>query len=347
MCADHRARGLFQFYGANRTGRFSGKNIQLQNLPQNHINTLSEARELVRMGCFDLLDSVYGNTPDVLSQLIRTMLIPKPGCEFIIVDYSAIEARVLSWISGEEWRIKAFEEGTDIYCASASQMFGVPVVKHGINGELRQKGKVAELACGYGGSTEALVALGALEMGLKAEELPGIISSWRSANPKIVQFWRDVENAAIDTVRTHTEHHKDAIGFQFADNTMWIVLPSGRKLAYSKPLLQVNRFGKRSVTFEGVDSGNRWTRSDTYSGKLTENITQAIARDLLTHAMWQVESAGYDIVAHVHDEIILEVPVGSVTVEEVCVMINQAPAWAEGLPLSSAGYIGKEYYFKD
>lgn len=346
ICTDGRAHGLFQFSGANRTQRWAGRGIQLQNLPQNHISTLDEARDLVKLGCFDMIEVLYGNTPDILSQLIRTMLIPKEGCEFIVADFSAIEARVLAWLAGEQWRLDAFQRGEDIYCASASQMFGVPVVKHGINGELRQKGKVAELACGYGGGSGALISMGALDMGLKEDELPDIITSWRDANPEIVKFWYAVEKAAIETVKDHTDRTVGRIGFQFSANTLWIVLPSGRRLAYIKPKLQPNRFGRMALTFEGLGANNKWTRGETYSGKLTENITQATARDLLAEAMRRMELAGLDIVGHVHDEVILEVPKGSMTVDDVCAIMNQNPAWADGLPLSSAGYTGN-YYYKD
>ena len=346
ICTDGRAHGLFQFSGANRTQRWAGRGIQLQNLPQNHIATLDEARDLVKLGCFDMIEVLYDNTPDILSQLIRTMLIPKEGCEFIVADFSAIEARVLAWLAGEQWRLDAFKAGQDIYCASASQMFGVPVVKHGINGELRQKGKVAELACGYGGGSGALISMGALDMGLKEDELPDIISSWRDANPEIVKFWYAVEKAAIETVKDHNDRSVGRIGFQFSANTLWIVLPSGRRLAYIKPKLQPNRFGRMALTFEGLGANNKWVRGETYSGKLTENITQATARDLLAEAMRRIELAGVDIVGHVHDEVILEVPKGQYTVDDVCNIMNQNPRWADGLPLSSAGYTGN-YYFKD
>lgn len=346
ICSDGRAHGLFQFSGANRTQRWAGRGIQLQNLPQNHISTLDEARDLVKMGCFDMVESIYGNTPDILSQLIRTMLIAKPGYIFTIADFSAIEARVLAWLAGEDWRIESFKRGDDIYCASASQMFGVPVVKHGINGVLRQKGKVAELACGYGGAAGALISMGALEMGLTESELPDLIDGWRTANPHIVQFWWDVENAAIETIKDHKERTVRRVGFQFYANTLWIVLPSGRKLAYIKPKLQPNRFGRMAITYEGLNAANKWSRIETYSGKCTENITQATARDLLAEAMWRLEQAGLEIVGHVHDEVILEVPKDSITVDEVCAIMNQNPTWADGLPLASAGYTGT-YYFKD
>lgn len=345
-CADGRAKGLFQFSGANRTQRWSGRNIQLQNLPQNHISTLDEARELVKMGCFDLVESIYGNTPDILSQLIRTMLIAKPGHKFIVADFSAIEARVLAWLAGEEWRMEAFKNGEDIYCASASQMFGVPVVKHGINGELRQKGKVAELACGYGGAAGALISMGALDMGLSEEELPDLIDDWRNSNPKIVQFWWDIEKAAIETIKDHKDRQVGRIGVSFSSNTLWLQLPSGRRLAYVKPKLQPNRFGRLSITYEGLGQNNKWSRIETYSGKLVENITQATARDLLAEAMWRIENAGLNIVGHVHDEVILEVPEDGVSVEDVCQIMNQNPKWADGIVLNSAGYQGV-YYFKD
>lgn len=345
-CADGRARGLFQFSGANRTQRWSGRNIQLQNLPQNHISTLDEARELVKMGCFDMVESIYGNTPDILSQLIRTMLIAKPGHKFIVADFSAIEARVLAWLAGEEWRMEAFKNGEDIYCASASQMFGVPVVKHGINGELRQKGKVAELACGYGGAAGALISMGALDMGLSEEELPDLIDDWRNSNPKIVQFWWDIEKAAVESIKDHKDRQVGRIGIAFSNNTLWLQLPSGRRLAYVKPKLQPNRFGRLSITYEGLGQNNKWSRIETYSGKLVENITQATARDLLAEAMRRIEKAGFDIVGHVHDEVILEVPEEDVTVENVCQIMNQNPKWADGIVLNSAGYQGS-YYFKD
>lgn len=340
------------YFLVRRNGRVwvtgnSGRGIQLQNLPQNHIATLDEARELVRMGCFDVVEALYGNTPDILSQLIRTMLIPKDSCEFIVADFSAIEARVLAWLAGEQWRLDAFKRGEDIYCASASAMFGVPVAKHGINGELRQKGKVAELACGYGGGAGALISMGALDMGLKEDELPDIISSWRDANPEIVKFWYAVEKAAIETVKDHADRTVGHIGFQFSANTLWIVLPSGRRLAYIKPKLQPNRFGRMALTFEGLGANNKWMRGETYSGKLTENITQATARDLLAEAMRRMELAGLNIVGHVHDEVILEVPKGSITVDDVCRIMDTNPKWCHGLPLNAAGYLASNYYFKD
>lgn len=347
VCPDGRARGLFQFYGASRTGRYSGRNIQLQNLPQNHISTLEQARELVKMGCFDMVESIYGNTPDVLSQLIRTMLVPKEGCEFIVADFSAIEARVLAWEAEEQWVLDAFENGEDLYCATASQMFHVPVVKHGVNGELRQKGKIATLACGYGGSSGALISMGALQMGLKEEELPEIIDSWREANPKIVQYWWDVEKAAMTAYKTGERSEIGKIAFEFWSGTLWMVLPSGRRLAYLKPRTQPNRFGRMSLTYEGVGQNHKWSRQETYSGRLVENATQAIARDILAEAMARMEDYGLSIVGHVHDEVIIEAPIGKYKVDEVCKLMAIKPDWCEGLPLSAAGYLAPSYYFKD
>lgn len=346
VCPDGRARGLFQFYGASRTGRYSGRNIQLQNLPQNHISTLDEARTLVKMGCFDMVESIYGNTPDVLSQLIRTMLIPRDGCEFIVADFSAIEARVLAWEAGEQWVLDAFKNGEDLYCATASQMFHVPVVKHGINGDLRQKGKIATLACGYGGSSGALISMGALQMGLKEEELPEIIDSWREANPKIVQYWWDVEKAAMQAFKTGKRQDIGRISFAFSSGTLWMVLPSGRKLAYLVPKQQPNRFGRMSLTYEGVGQNHKWARQETYSGRLVENATQAIARDILAEAMARIEDESLNIVAHVHDEVIIEAPKGKYTVDEICQLMAANPDWCDGLPLAAAGYKG-DYYFKD
>lgn len=345
-CEDGRARGLFQFSGANRTQRWSGRNIQLQNLVRNEISTLDEARELLKMGCYDMIESIYGNTPDILSQLIRTMLIAKPSHKFIVADFSAIEARVLAWLAGEQWRMDAFRDGADIYCASASHMFGVPVVKHGVNGELRQKGKIAELACGYSGSVGALISMGALDMGLKEDELPDLISDWRNSNPNIVKFWYDIEKAAIECVKDHRDRSVGRIGISFSANTLWLQLPSGRRLAYISPKLQPNRFGRMSITYLGLNANNKWSRGETYSGKLVENITQATARDLLAEAMWRMDQAGIGIVGHVHDEVILEVPEDGMTVDDVCKLMNQNPTWADGLLLNSAGYEGF-YYFKD
>ena len=346
MCADGRARGLFQFVGASHTGRWSGRNLQLQNLARNSISTLDEARDLIRMGEFNLAESIYGNVPDILSQLVRTMLIPKDGYEFIIADFSSIEARVLAWEAGEQWVLDAFKAGKDIYCATASGMFHVPVEKHGVNGELRQKGKIATLACGYQGGVGALISMGALEQGLKEAELPDIIKNWRDANPRIVQFWWDTEKAAIDTVKDHQPHRVKCISFEYFADTLWMVLPSGRRLAYLKPHLQPNRFDRLSLTFMGTGLGNHWERQKTYGGKLVENATQAIARDILADAMLRMTRKGIDIVAHIHDEAVSELPVGKYTVQEICDLMSENPDWCRDLPLAAAGYKGF-YYFKD
>ena len=346
VCDDDRARGLFMFMGANRTGRWAGRLLQLQNLSKNHIDSLEEARGLLKGGYYDMLASIYGDVPDILSQLVRTMLVPRDGCEFIIADFSAIECRVLAWEAGEDWVLDSFRDGKDIYCSTASSMFHVPVEKHGQNAELRQKGKIATLACGYSGNVNALISMGALDMGLKEDELPDIIDSWRKANPKIVQYWWDVEKAAVETLKDHQEHSVRMLSFQFYANTLWMVLPSGRKLAYMKPKLMPNRFGRMSVTFEGVGMGNHWERQETYSGKLVENATQAIARDLLSDAMLRLADHGIDVVAHIHDECICEVPKDKYTVDEVCSIMSETPDWAAGLPLSAAGYKGA-FYYKD
>lgn len=287
-----------------------------------------------------MVESIYGNTPDVLSQLIRTMLIPKDGCEFIVADFSAIEARVLAWEAEEQWVLDAFQNGEDLYCATASQMFHVPVVKHGINGDLRQKGKIATLACGYGGSSGALISMGALQMGLHEEELPEIIDSWREANPKIVQYWWDTEKAAMTAYKTGERQEVGKIAFEFYSGTLWMVLPSGRRLAYLKPKQQPNRFGRMSLTYEGVGQNHKWSRQETYSGRLVENATQAIARDILAEAMDRISAEGLNIVAHVHDEVIIEAPKGQYTVDEVCKLMSVNPAWCKGLPLAAAGYKG-------
>ena len=348
MCDDDRARGLFQFNGANHTGRFSGRGIQLQNLYRNSIDTLESARELVKAGNLKALELMYGNTPDILAQLIRTMLIPKPGCEFIIADYSAIEARVLAWEAGEEGTLDDFRQGRDLYCAVAARMFGVPVEKHGVNGDLRQKGKIATLACGYQGGAGALISMGALDMGLKETELPEIIDGWRNANPHVVQYWWDVQDAAMKTTEDHQDRIVNRLRFSYYAGTLWIVLPSGRALAFLKPRLAPNRFGHMSLTFEGTggtEGGGKWGRQETYGGKLVENCTQAIARDLLVDAMLRMEKAGLEIVAHVHDEVIIESPIGAHTADEVCELMAVNPAWAGGLPLAADGYRG-DFYFK-
>ena len=347
VCKDNRARGLFQFYGANRTGRWSGRLLQLQNLSKNYIDTLEEARDLIKSGAFELVESIYGNTPDVLSQLVRTMLIPKPGCEFIIADYSAIEARVLAWEAEEVWRLKAFEDGKDIYCASASQMFHVPVEKNGINGHLRQKGKISELALGYQGSTGAMIKMGALDMGLKETELPTIVDAWREANPNIVSYWWDMERAATETVRDHTPKVVGKIKFTYGNGALWMHLPSGRKLAYLKAQMTPSKNADRmSITFEGVGTNSKWSRDETYGGKLTENATQAIARDILAEAMLRMEKHGLEIVGSIHDEVIIEAPRGKYTVEDICELMSIRPDWCRDMPITAAGYSGN-FYYKD
>lgn len=346
VCADGRAHGLFQFNGANRTGRFSGRLLQLQNLKRNDLDTLDEARELVKTRNLDALKMIYGAdaVTDILSQLVRTMLVPKPGCEFIVADFSAIEARVLAWEAGEQWTLDAFRRGDDLYCAVASSMFGVPVVKHGINGELRQKGKIATLACGYQGGVGALKSMGALEMGLTEDELPEIIQNWRSANPHVVQYWWDIQQAAIDTIKDHRERTVQKLTFQYYAGTLWMVLPSGRKLAYLKPRLQPNENGYMSITFEGNSSTasettGKWARQESYGGKLVENATQGISRDLLVEAMKRLTRRGFHIVAHIHDECVVEVPIEEHhTVEEIAGIMSENPSWCPDLPLSAAGY---------
>lgn len=346
VCSDGRVHGLLQFYGANRTGRWAGRLVQVQNLPQNHIPDLKLARDLVKAGRYDDLEILYDSTPNVLSELIRTAFIPNPGCRFIVADFSAIEARVIAWLSGEQWRLDVFENSGDIYCASASQMFGVPVEKHGQNAHLRQKGKIAELALGYGGSVGALKAMGALEMGLEEEELPALVRQWREANPHIIRLWSQVENAALTAVRERTEVPLGRLTFQYRSGMLFIALPSGRKLCYVKPRIQSNRFGGDGLTYEGVGESKKWTRIETFGGKLTENIVQAAARDLLAGAMLRLRNAGFETVMHVHDEAVLEAPIGQSTVGEVCALMAEVPEWADGLPLRADGY-ECEFYQKD
>lgn len=345
VCPDDRARGLIQFYGANRTGRFAGRLIQVQNLPQNHLPDLKQARTLVRDGRFDAVELLYDSVPLVLSELIRTAFIPKPGCRFFVADFSAIEARVIAWIAGEEWRQEVFAQGGDIYCASASQMFHVPVVKHGVNGHLRQKGKIAELALGYGGSVGALKAMGALNYGLTEEELKPLVDAWRQSNPRIVKFWWDVDRAATTCVRDRVPAETHGIRFLYQSGMMFIVLPSGRKLVYVKPKMGVNRYGSESVTYEGVGEQKKWLRLESYGPKFVENIVQATARDILVEAMRRLESAGYKIVMHVHDEAVIEAPANS-SLEDICAIMGQTPAWAGGLLLRADGYVC-DFYQKD
>ena len=335
VCRDNRARGMFQFYGANRTGRFAGRLIQLQNLPQNHMPDLAEARGLVRDGNYDALELLYEDIPDTLSQLIRTAFVPQDGRKLIVADFSAIEARVLAWLAGERWRLKVFEEGKDIYCSSASQMFGVSVEKHGVNGHLRQKGKIAELALGYGGSVGALKAMGALEMGLIEEELQPLVSAWRNANPMITMLWWDIDRAVKTCVKQRSSTETHGLKFDYKSGFMFLTLPSGRRLAYVKPRMEENQFGGEAVTYEGVGATKKWERLESYGPKFTENAVQAIARDILMYAMQTLRHCS--IVAHVHDEIIIECD-RRVSLESVCEQMGRTPPWAEGLLLRADGY---------
>ena len=341
VCSDGRARGMFQFYGANRTGREAGRIIQLQNLPQNHLPDLEDARELVKSGNLEAVELLYEDVPDTLSQLIRTAFIPKPGYQFLVADFSAIEARVIAWLADETWRMQAFAEGKDIYCASASKIFGVPVVKHGENGHLRQKGKVAELACGYGGSVGAMKAMGGAEM--SDAELKQLVTDWRTASPHIVQLWWDVENAAIKAVRDKTETETHGIHFSYESGFLFIRLLSGRRLAYVKPRIEPNRFGGDSITYEGIGTNRKWERLETYSGKLVENIVQATARDLLFYSIQTLSQ--YFIVGHIHDEMIIECPKDT-KLEEICQQMARTPDWAKGLLLRADGY-ECSFYKKD
>ena len=343
VCADSRAHGMFQFYGANRTGRFSGRLIQLQNLPQNHIPDLVQARALVRSGNYEALSMLYEDIPDTLSQLIRTAFVPQDGRKFIVADFSAIEARVIAWFAGERWRLKVFEDGGDIYCASASQMFHVPVEKHGVNGHLRQKGKIAELALGYGGSVGALKSMGALEMGLAEEELQPLVDAWRGSNPMITQFWWDVDRAVKDCIRQRVPTETHGLHFDYRSAMLFITLPSGRRLAYVKPRIGENQFDGESVTYMGVGSTKKWERLESYGPKFVENIVQGTARDILCYAMRTLRHCA--IVAHVHDEIIIEAD-RRMSVAAVCEQMGRTPSWAKGLKLRADGY-ECEFYQKD
>lgn len=343
VCADGRARGMFQFYGANRTGRWAGRIIQMQNLPQNHLSDLAEARALVRFGDFDGVELLYEDVPDTLSQLIRTAFIAKPGYKFIVADFSAIEARVLAWFAGERWRQEVFESGGDIYCASASQMFKVPVEKHGVNGHLRQKGKIAELALGYGGSVGALKAMGALDMGLTEDELQPLVTAWRNSNPNIVKFWWEIDRAAMNAVKYHMNGEVDSIRFCYQSGMLFITLPSGRRLSYIKPKLGTNQFGSECITYEGVGSTKKWERLETYGPKLVENIVQATARDILCYAMRTLSHCF--ITMHIHDELVIEAD-PRMSLEAVCEQMGRTPPWAEGLKLRADGY-ETPFYKKD
>lgn len=343
VCADNRCRGMFQFYGANRTGRFAGRLVQLQNLPQNHLPDLEEARALVRCGDYDAVEMLYEDVPDTLSQLIRTAFVPSVCNKFIVADFSAIEARVLSWIAGEDWRLKVFESGGDIYCASASQMFGVPVEKHGVNGHLRQKGKISELALGYGGSVGALKAMGALDVGLTEEELHPLVTAWRSANPNIVRFWWDVDRAVMRAVREHINSEVRGIRFSWQSGMLFITLPSGRKLTYIKPRIGMNQFGSDCVTYEGVGSTKQWERLESYGPKFVENITQATSRDILCYAMKTLRCC--NIVAHIHDEVVIDAD-KRMSLEAICEQMGRTPPWASGLKLRADGF-ECNFYKKD
>lgn len=342
-CRDFRARGMFQFYGANRTGRFAGRIIQLQNLPQNHISDLAEARALVKSGNYEALSLLYDDIPDTLSQLIRTAFVPQDGRKFIVADFSAIEARVLAWLAGEKWRMKVFAEGKDIYCSSAQQMFGVPVEKHGINGHLRQKGKIAELALGYGGSVGALTAMGALEMGLSEDELQPLVNAWRNANPMITVLWWEVDRAIKRTVKERVATEAGCLHFIYESGFLFIILPSGRRLAYVKPRMGINKFGSESVTYEGVGATKKWERLESYGPKFVENATQAIARDILMYALGNLRNCS--IVGHVHDEVIIEADT-RMSLDAVCQQMERTPPWAEGLLLRADGY-ECNFYKKD
>ena len=343
VCADSRAHGMFKFYGANRTGRYSGKIIQLQNLPQNHITDLAQARELVKCGDYDTVSMLYEDIPDTLSQLIRTAFVPQDGRKFIVADFSAIEARVIAWIAGERWRLRVFEDGGDIYCASASQMFHVPVEKHGVNGYLRQKGKIAELALGYGGSVGALKSMGALDMGLAEEELQPLVNAWRDSNPNITEFWWDVDHAVKECIKKRMPTETHGIRFSYQSGMLFITLFSGRRLAYVKPRIGENRFGGESVTYMGVGSTKKWERLESYGPKFVENIVQATARDILCYAMQTLKNCA--IVATVHDEIIIEAD-KRMSVEAVCEQMGRTPPWAKGLVLRADGY-SCSFYQKD
>ena len=342
-CLDDRCRGMFQFYGANRTGRFAGRLVQLQNLPQNHMADLAEARALVREGNMEALDLLYEDIPDTLSQLIRTAFIPADGKKFYVADFSAIEARVIAWFAGEEWRAEVFQNGGDIYCASASQMFKVPVEKHGINGHLRQKGKIAELALGYGGSVGALKAMGALDMGLSEEELQPLVDAWRQSNPHIVQFWWEIDAAVKKAIKERTICLVRGISIYFQSRMLFIQLPSGRTLSYVKPRMGTNRFGGESVTYEGVGGTRKWERLESYGPKFVENIVQATSRDILLYAMKTLQSCS--IVAHVHDEIIIEA-YPKMSLDVLCEQMARVPPWAPGLVLRADGYVCN-FYQKD
>lgn len=343
VCSDGRARGMFQFYGANRTGRWAGRLIQMQNLPQNHLEDLAEARALVRAGDFDAVEMLYENVPDTLSQLIRTAFVPRSGAKFIVADFSAIEARVIAWLAGEKWRQDVFAAGKDIYCASASQMFKVPVEKHGVNGHLRQKGKIAELALGYGGSVGALKAMGAIEMGLTEDELPPLVDAWRQSNPNITKLWWDVDRAATEAVRYKRKSETHGILFDYRSGMLFITLPSGRRLAYVKPRIGENKFGGDCITYEGAGGTKKWERLESYGPKFVENIVQATSRDILCYAMQTLRNCS--VVMHIHDELVIEAD-PRMSLPAVCEQMGRTPPWAKGLLLRADGY-ECDFYQKD
>lgn len=343
VCSDNRARGMFQFYGANRTGRWAGRIIQLQNLPQNHLDDLDEARAILRNGDYELMNMLYDNIPDVLSQLIRTAFIAKPGYKFVVSDFSAIEARVLAFLAGEQWRIDVFARGEDIYCASASAMFHVPVVKHGINGHLRQKGKIAELALGYGGSKGALISMGALDMGLSEDELQPLVDAWRASNPNVIQLWWDVDSAVKTAIKQRTKTQSHGLFFEYKSGMLFITLPSGRKLSYVKPKMGINQFGSESPTYEGVGSDKKWERLESYGPKFVENIVQGISRDILCNSMRTLSHCF--IVGHVHDELIIECRQDA-SLEAICEQMGRPPEWLPGINLRADGY-ETQFYKKD
>ena len=343
VCVDGRCHGMFQFLGAGRTGRWAGRLIQLQNLPQNHLPDLEDARELVKQGDYEMLNALYASVPSVLSELIRTSFIPRDGYKFVVADYSAIEARVLSHLAGEKWRAEVFRTGGDIYCASASQMFGVPVVKHGVNGHLRQKGKIAELALGYGGATGALRAMGALDMGLEEDELQPLVSMWREANPHIVQYWWDIDAAIKEAIQLRIPTKVGGIRFECTNGMLFIHLPSGRRLSYVKPRIEPNQYDGESITYSGPDANKKWGRIESYGPKFVENIVQAVSRDILAAAMKRLRA--YRIVGHVHDEVIVETPQDT-SLQEVCDLMGQTPDWLPGILLRADGYTCA-FYQKD
>ncbi len=344
-CSDGRAHGLLQFYGANRTGRWAGRLVQVQNLPQNHIPDFAVARNLIKSGCFEAVELLYDSIPDTLSQLIRTAFVPREGCKFMVADFSAIEARVIAWLAGESWRQEVFRNNGDIYCASASQMFGVPVEKHGVNGELRQKGKIAELALGYGGGVGAMISMGAIDMGLAEEELQPIVDSWRQSNPAIVKLWWDVHRCVIKAVKDKQPQTYKCLTFEYQSGMLFIGLPSGRRLAYAKSSVYRNDYDRDEIAYMGVDATKKWGKINSYGPKFVENIIQAMSRDILAEAMERLEAADYDIVMHVHDEAVIEAPRDAV-LDDACRIMSKTPDWTPGLILNAAGY-ECEFYQKD